>query len=471
MVLTSCSGDNQDMFEKDELVIIFISHEKMVSGSSTYNYDMFAKQFNKIHNENIRIVPMFFPSKEVLFDINFSEQIKSIEEGGIVIMPVDYFNFLSSGRNEYFESLDAFITNNNILNSLPKTVLEFGKNPNDNNTWCLLNSYASTIRLRAYNKQALNYLGINAPQSLSEFTDSLYLYKSEYQGKPPIMLFDNYDSNLFIQVSDIFSYYGIQNPQTITFDVKTNQFRNILDYPETISALKYLKELYDDGVIQVNKNSSNNSIIIKHIIDGDIFTGVTDVLASSRHLSKIEYENIEQKENSYINCRPSVEYVAVLLKGTTEKHKKMNKFIELFISDSETHISASAGFDNINFIYKNGLRIVNYNVEAPELCFNDYYGWRDTLYSENPNANPIIELAESYFSDNFLMQPYYLYYEDLNRFEYVHTNLFSDVFEKLFSNDSDIEELIIEYKELCEIYEIEKLINDANIKLQNTILD
>lgn len=470
--LYSCSSLKERSEAVEELKIFYIDTKGYLNPELVIEeYSKWVNQFNQEFDRNVEITPILnTPLSEFNIISEFEKILNENGNEGIVIMPIKAFQMLSKDREKYFIPFGNEIYANSNLYEWPIDLINFGKHPQDETIWCLPAQYSSRLNLRVYNKNTFEQLGINPPKTIEDLVYALGCYKTTFN-KYPIYI-DTNSENPFSPFSDLFSLFGVDVINTISYDYYKGEYKNILDFEGVNDVLQLLRDLYYDGIISTDNVVSPNSNL-QATYEGDVFTSII-MSPFTMTVDKLIFSNLDLLPGSIVDTESdTVGHVAVLLKGTKNAEKYTEDFIDMFLSKGEEYIAATIGFIDVHYNIEDGIPVRIPNSIKSKILFTVFSDLTYEIYNKSTNSQKHIEYKEAYLSDQHKIEPFNIYNFIKREFE-INTSelnnindIFSEIFVKIFDLNFELDDLISEYKKMCGEFEVEYLINEINSKINS----
>lgn len=389
------------------------------------------------------------------------------ELDGILKVRLEMYKNAYEDRSNVFLPINEFLSSNYFTSKIPEGIMN-AVTDEEGNVWALLSSHRFNTRSRVYNKDMMEQLGQDTPETAEEFKDLLMLAKETYDCDI-IRVTEDTCSEMFY---DIFAYFKsgvINNSYTIGWDEASQSYIDHTLTEEMYKSLQFIKDLNDAKLIEVSMGTQN--IITAAYGAGNLFT--TTLLDNNGLVDKYS-------SNCFVESKISIEieqeqiYLYTIPIGATEVEKKMGDFINTFFEDDKVNKTGRWGIEGKNYTYINpefvSIDISKgiYNPDLTDCWLTNFY-----IYSsddKNPEdydywmKNQWPKIQKDYGEGVYWVLPIN---RSINRGEGTENeksihNTFNRILFKFIEFDMSVEEFVKEYKAEMDKLGIEEYLENLN---------
>lgn len=453
-ILNGCESTKRA--DTSEVIQLYNANKK--SNVVSYDYKNWSEYIKTEYGINIDV-------NELQLNDNISDTINILSkyrDGGIIKLPIDLFYQLESYEFDLIRPLNSIIEEFNDTATVPSGLLTYGRSLSDQDIWCLPAEYSPRIYVRAYNHALIDEAMIHIPQNPDELFEALISIMSIFPDKELIEVPAHIEPDFLNPFSDIFSFNGINNLNTIQFDRDKESYQNINNAKGLQDTLEYISNISRLNIYKLN--TQPNTIMT---FNNNEFTKLVDI-------NSIHNEGYIYSDKAYcFISRNEVNNVFIVTGKDRGSKSDFRSFIELFFNDTETYTVGRFGIPNQ--LYKNidgkltfkekttlndtilpnitifgnyDISRLNNSVNLGSVLYNDYY-------------NYATDYIRPYWFIPVLTHNVYSNFHDYKRDQ----RLFCDVFINLLLQNVSAVDILNEYGKLCKIYELDKKISEANLHL------
>lgn len=429
----------------------------------------------------------FVDSRNLLMDI---EEKKLT---GIIYL-VNTQNLIELLSNNKLQPLNDFLNSTEIkaLNQISQQVIN-SVSDSKNNIYIIPSLNSVNYTVRSYNKEWLEFLNVDVPETINEFTDLAKMIKNDDPDKNGIddtfIAKINYQQ-ILVDLKDIFISFGVypdisNNLNNIAFNPKINMFEDIVFNEGFIAALEYIRFMVNSGYITNNTTNidyeqGNIAEQATNIKVGSIYSFPQNTsfakcdyslfLAGNNNKELIEVisyfngiavlnetNNYKEILKEFYNSSTTNAYTHLaLVYGVPGKHYiELEKEIIVLLEDGDGNAIRPLGINTIGQINLKPVRSDTLTIEEANLLKKTYYSRKDII--EEKASKTASSIFYSLNLDIFTVK-----YESQISSEI--TNIFNELVFSILKEDIPIIDAIDNYKMKVNKYKLNEIINNMNNK-------